>query len=78
MFRRTCGDLLACFFTLHARLRVRVMHPAFPAPSDFGASNIQNPGVMTPREGGDVACVAWFELWNRDRCLCRPRARGDP
>src|SRR5215475_11559567 len=23
MFRRTCGDLLACFLHLHARLRVR-------------------------------------------------------
>ena len=23
MFRRACGDLLACFFILHARLRVR-------------------------------------------------------
>jgi hypothetical protein len=55
MFRRTCGDLLACFLLLHARLRVRVRHPAFPAPSDFeGQTMIQNPGVMMPREGGSV------------------------
>src|SRR5581483_8574531 len=28
--------MLACFFILHARPRVRLKHPAFPAPSVFG------------------------------------------
>src|SRR5579864_3457727 len=31
--RRTCGDLLACFFHLHARLRVRLSARHSPRPS---------------------------------------------
>jgi hypothetical protein len=29
-------------------------HPAFPAPSVFGANDIAKPGRVTPREGSGV------------------------
>jgi hypothetical protein len=32
---------LVCFFILHARLRVRAAHPAFPAPSFFRGAKIR-------------------------------------
>jgi hypothetical protein len=50
VFRRTCGDLLACFLHLHARLRVRPSHPAFPAPSVFRRVVDARLGRATPRE----------------------------
>src|ERR1700760_4367724 len=43
-FRRTCGDLSACFLFLYAELRVALARPAFPAPSHWRGMNAQNPG----------------------------------
>jgi hypothetical protein len=34
-FRRTCGDLLVCFFTFAREAAGAQKHPAFPAPSAF-------------------------------------------
>jgi hypothetical protein len=53
--RRTCGDLLACFFLLHARLRVRPT-PGIPcALSDFEGDAIAKLGQNLPRECGRVS-----------------------
>src|ERR1700733_233711 len=52
--------------------------PGIPCALGFWGEQYSKPGRETSREGGSVACVAWFELWNRNRCLWRPRARGDP
>src|SRR6201996_2354528 len=50
VIRRTCGDLLVCFFHLHARLWVRSAHPAFPAPSDVEGKRDARPGPFAPRD----------------------------
>jgi hypothetical protein len=53
--------------------------PAFPAPSDFfGASGIQNPGVVTPREGGDVATFLLEAGPSRRGLLAAPQDEAGP
>src|SRR5215468_4820692 len=48
--RRTCGDLLACFLPLHARLRVRPT-PGIPcALSEFEGDANAKLGQIVPRE----------------------------
>ena len=50
LFRRTCGDLLACFLHLHARLRVR-QTPGIPCALVCfeGAKFMASPGRMASR-----------------------------
>jgi hypothetical protein len=50
--RCTCGDFSSCaFYFSHARLRVRMSRPAFPAPSVFGGTTtIHNSGVRRHEE----------------------------
>src|SRR5580692_2773556 len=68
----------SCAFLLCTRGCGCADAPGIPCALGFWGEQYSKPGRETSREGGSVACVAWFELWNRNRCLCRPRARGDP
>ena len=54
MFRRTCGDLLVCFFHLHARLRVRLSTRHSLRPLFSGRTILQNPDVS--RRGKVAVC----------------------
>jgi len=49
-----CGEpvvyLLVWFFHFHARLRVRTLHPAFPAPLIFEGHVPDKPRAPAPRE----------------------------
>jgi hypothetical protein len=52
-------DLLVCFFVLRTGPRVRLAHPAFPAPSAYGGKFPQNSGGQR-REIAN-ACFPRFE-----------------
>jgi len=57
--RRTCGDLLACFLFLHARLRVRLTRRHSLRPLEFrGRKFSQKLGQMMRREGEGVRSLA--------------------
>jgi len=49
-FRRTCGDLLACFFHLHARLRVRLTRRHSLLPLSSRDDDDAELGHIVPRE----------------------------
>jgi len=71
--RRTCGDLLACFFQLHARLRVRLA-PGIPCALRFPrGANDAKPGrnhAAGRHNRGSIRVVAIL----RD-AACRPLLR---
>ena len=63
MFRRTCGDLLVCFFYSHARLRVR-RAPGFPcALSLLEGDGDANLGRELRRENAKL-CLLLFDPSN--------------
>jgi hypothetical protein len=49
-FRRTCGDLLACFFHSHARLRVRLTRRHSLLPPSSRDDDDASLGHIVPRE----------------------------
>jgi uncharacterized membrane protein YoaT (DUF817 family) len=56
MFRRTCGDLLACFLFFARKAAGALKHPAFPAPSWLGCRFLHKNSGGNPAAGGADLC----------------------
>jgi hypothetical protein len=61
-FRRTCGDLLVCFFHFAREAAGAIERPAFPAPSIFRGTLVCKPRAhFTPRECEAVSGIVIAE-----------------